>query len=363
MAIYRIFPEKDTFIQKPYRIPAAKKGEFVNAEISNAGLDPVLELSPQSRILVKFPANEVQKAINNNDIPPDDISFFIRYYLVNGIEIPENFTIDLYGVDDEWQAGTGTSLDEPPNKTGASWTNRTTEDLWPAGSEGAVGEEPNEADKIGSQSFTTPYSNLDIEIKITEPYVDKFLPPVTDKGFLIKGTNAFEKLDDDTLSPTKLYYYGRDTNTIFTPCLEIRWDDSEHAPGSKVVSGEKPFKVIIKNLSRKYHLHDVVRLDIHARLKYPKRDYNDPETYNGGAHQVNYLLPEKTWYRIRDTATREYAVEQHDDYTKVSVDSEKNYFTLFCQNLQRERIYSIELICEFNGKRQTVLYENYFKII
>ena len=370
MAIYRIFPEKDTFIHRPYE-------GMLEDKISSAGMDPIVQLSPQSRILVKYDANDVQKAFIENHITPEpeQYTFYLRYYFANGFEVPENFNVEVYGLDENWNAGNGTFSDDPPNKTGATWNYKATGSTWGIDKDisGAIGESPNEADKIGFQSFVN-YSKLDLKLEINQEvdYLTKFFPsgrdgetPPSDKGFLIKLDNEITG-SNEPKSFTTLNYYSRDSHTIYGPCLEIAWDDSIFPTDENIKlitanSGE--FFARIGNLQSEYNLYDVVKLNIHARLKNPERDYNNLASYTGGVRKVNYLLPETSWYQIIDKVTGEPVIEEHEIYTKLSADKNNNYFTLYCQNLHRQRYYCIEIYSRIDNYTKLVSTSNYFKIV
>ena len=352
MAVFKIFPERDTFIERPHKV----SGSFDGIS-SNAGLDPVVVLSPQSRILVKFPNDEVRDAI----LGRSGVQFFLRYYFINGYEVPERFSVSVYRVKSSWEAGVGTAGDRPPNRTGASWTHRTAADVW--ANPGAILQtQIDEGDVIGRQQFTN-YSKLDLRLPLDAGEVDgaKF-EDGTDNGFAVRFD--VELADGELLGPTRLCYYSRDTFTIYRPCLEVAWDDAGEYPTEvRALPEGKSFIARISNLDFQYGLHDVVRLNVHARLKFPDRKYTDLSTYSGGPHKVNYVLPRNSWYTIIDKATGATVVDQHDVYTRLGADVDGSHFTLYCQNLQRERYYCIKIVSEVGGHRRGILSDNFFKIV
>ena len=93
MAVYRIFPEKDTFI-------------FSEVSESNAGLDEIVELGgyyditgtgETSRILMQFSSTEIADIVNNK-IGSDNYSASLGLYLADAYQIPVNTIIYTYPI-------------------------------------------------------------------------------------------------------------------------------------------------------------------------------------------------------------------------------------------------------------------------
>ena len=126
MAIYRIFPESDSFI-------------FSEFPISNAGKDEILELggytdtsgeNRTSRILIKFSDNEITDVIENK-IAGSNWKSNLGLYLAEASEIPTSFTIFTYPLSTNFVNGTGRFGDQPINKTGVSWLYRNEQETEP----------------------------------------------------------------------------------------------------------------------------------------------------------------------------------------------------------------------------------------
>ena len=120
MAIYRIYPEKDTFI-------------FTESANGNAGSDEILEIgsysiarvSQTSRILTKFSTAEIQNTINTVATSPN-FSASLHLNFATAHELPTNFSIYAYPLYDSWIKGIGKYDDSPTNNSGASWNYKNT---------------------------------------------------------------------------------------------------------------------------------------------------------------------------------------------------------------------------------------------
>jgi len=119
MAVYRIFPEKDTFI-------------FSEASSSNAGLDEIVELGgyydvtgigEASRVLVQFSSTEIADIVTNK-IKSNNYSASLGLYLADAYQIPVDtniYTYPIYSSAGGWDNGTGKYGDIPTNTSGVSW--------------------------------------------------------------------------------------------------------------------------------------------------------------------------------------------------------------------------------------------------
>jgi hypothetical protein len=119
MAVYRIFPEKDTFI-------------FSEASSSNAGLDEIIEIGgyydvtgtgEASRLLVQFSSTEIADVVSNK-IGSNNYSASLGLYLADAYQIPVNtniYTYPVYSSAGGWDNGTGKYGDIPTNTSGVSW--------------------------------------------------------------------------------------------------------------------------------------------------------------------------------------------------------------------------------------------------
>ena len=100
----------------------------------NTGIDSILELSKisssagifTSRILIKFPLDEISSSVASGDI--SEPSFYLNLYQTDASELSQNYSLVAYPVSQSWQNGQGRALEPTSlngfNKRGVSWTYR-----------------------------------------------------------------------------------------------------------------------------------------------------------------------------------------------------------------------------------------------
>ena len=119
MAVYRIFPENDTFIYTE-----DIQGNAGRDEVLELGGYPVAGVGQTSRMLFKFNTLEVQNAINSK-VGQSSFNANLHVSLASGYELPHSYTIEAYPLVDSWVNGVGKFGDMPTDKSGASWIYRT----------------------------------------------------------------------------------------------------------------------------------------------------------------------------------------------------------------------------------------------
>lgn len=78
----------------------------------------------------------------------------------------------------------------------------------------------------------------------------------------------------------------------------------------------------------------------------------------------NKILPEESWWCLKDVKTEEIVINYHDIGTKIGADNNGNYFYLDFNGLQPERYYQILIKTIIND--ETIIIDNksnYFKLI
>ena len=366
MAIYRIFPEYDTFI-------------FSEEPRANTGKDEILELggytdtsgtNRTSRILVKFSDTQVTDTIEQK-IGNNSWKASLGMYLAEASEIPKEFTIYSYPVSVTYSNGVGKFGDVPINQTGVSWryrlenetqawkiggysTNETGSfaSLQPGGGSWFTGSDGLSLE--ASQSFTLN-SELDISLDVSTFVSLSYNGDITNNGLIVKLDNDTEFF---TSSSVRLRYFSSDTNTIYPPFLEFKWDDSTYQTGSLSILNNSQSTILVKNNKGEYPDEGKYRFRIHAKPTYPVRVFTTSSVY-----LTNYALPQNTYWGLRDEHSEEMIVDFDTSYTKVSCDSTGPYFDVYMDGLQPERYYRILLKSELDGSTTVVDNDNVFKIV
>ena len=259
-------------------------------------------------------------------------------------EIPLDYTIYAYQVSQSWDMGIGTRFDEI-STDGVSWNKRTTTDNWLGDgySTDTTGSFNGKGGvwyttSVATQSFS--YETSDIQMDVLEPMNVWLSGSVPNEGWILKHSSEVENDTDDY---GQLKFFSKETNTIYQPKVRIGWDDSSFVTGSLTELDADDIHVTFKRLKSRYKRGSKPEIRVFGREKYPLKTYSN--TY--GYTDVKYL-PETTYYQVKDVITDEVIVP-FSDYTKVSCDSNGNYFKLNLTNWEYSRDYYIEIKVDRDG--------------
>ena len=328
-----------------YFITASKDASiYLQQPTQNTGLDEILEVSKTyygnlkdiSRSLIKFDTTILSQSIASGDVTMSSAHLILKE--CESSEIPIDYTLYAYIVSQSWDMGIGTRFDEITTD-GCSWNKRTTED-W-LGNNFATGTTGSFNGKGGtwytgsgaSQSFE--YETTDTEMNVLtslDTWVSGTLP---NEGFIIKHGSS---LENNTTDYGQIKFFSKETNTIYQPKIRIGWDDSSFTTGSLTELTAEDIHVTFKRLKTKYKRGNSPKIRVFGREKYPLKTYTNRYAYT----DVKYL-PSTTYYQIKDIITDEVVVPFNDNYTKVSCDSNGNFFKLNLTNFEYNRDYYIEI--------------------
>ena len=349
MAIYRIYPEKDSFIFSTPNIAGL---------YGNAGKDEILQIGgyPDSndpaigrtdRALVQFSSLDINSTLNTKISGEWEAS--IHLYLANASEIPSEFKIFAHPISSSWSEGTGKRDDNPINRTGVSWKFRKAGIEW----NNLGGDYHTTPSLTGSGTFNQN-SNYDLDINVTGTINSFYSGSIPNNGILLKLEDQYENY---TTGSIVLNYFSSDTNTIFPPYLEFKWDDSVITGALNTLSTDLA-TISIKNHRPEYIDSDKIRFRISARPKYPTRSFVTSSIY-----LENYRLPENTFYGIKDEFSENMIVNFDTTYTKLSSDNEGSYFDFYMNSLQPERYYRLLIKTTLNESDVVIDNRNIFKVV
>lgn len=165
-------------------------------------------------------------------------------------------------------------------------------------------------------------------------------------------------LEFNTTASIRLRYFGADTNTIYPPSLDFKWDDSTYNTGSLSVLNTSIVTIGIANNRGTYSDVGKQRFRLTAKPKYPTRSFATTSVY-----LVNYALPSGSYWGLRDENTQEMVVDYDTNYTKVSCDSTGPYFDVYMDGLQPERYYRILVKSTLDGSTTVIDNNNVFKVV
>jgi len=376
MAIYKIFPSKDTTLYSLY-------------PNQNTGLDPILEIYNRThntdptyissaeiaRTLISFDSNEIADVIDNliNDF---QWQANLKLFNAKTTGIVNNTNLYIYPLAQDWASGTGRLDDEPKTENGASWTwsNINNGTAWVTSSFGAYITASFIPSNPGGGTWYTGSSNgllyeitqsfdtrtiKDINSDITDIVNSWYSSSINNYGLVIKWGSNIEYNLTSSVEPN-MNLFSVDTHTIYPPQLEFKWDDYVFNTGSNNIGFISSSQLVISfpNNKESYNQNSIQKFRINTRPQYPARNFQTSSFYT-----VNYYLPTSSYYALKDLSTNEFIIDFDENYTKISADSEGNYFKIFMSGLQPERYYQI-LIKTIIDDEILILDNNYyFKVI
>lgn len=363
MAVYKLFAEKDTTLYSDYNT-------------MNAGLDPILELtkntsllyasqSSAARILIKFSDDDIA-FVRNNYIGSGSYKAYLKMYLADATGLPTDYTLEARAIYGDWDMGTGQFGDSPITTNGTSWQRRLSDGTpwstitFPVGITGSyttlnAGGGNWYTSSISTQSFGV-YTNKDVSLDVST-MVDSFISgSLINYGFLVKTFGSLEFNQNYTY---KLNFFSRDTNTIYPPVLEFRWDDSSFdvsgSSASPVTSQD--IRISIANNKGEFNENEIYRFRLNVRDQYPVRTFATSSIYT-----VDKYLPSSSYYSIKDVKSDTIVVDFDENYTKISADTQGNYFDVYMNGLEPERYYKILIKTVISGSTLVFDNEYFFKV-
>lgn len=372
MAVYKIFPTKDTTLYSYY-------------PIMNTGLDAILEASNTinidgnpiiSRYLIEFDTTEIQDIINNK-ISGSEFDVYLQNNISTAQGINTDIELEIFPLAQSWNNGTGHYLDIPNVTDGASWLYRNTSgsSTWSmSGSVSGYGYTGSFNSTFSSQGGGSWFTSSNLIPQITESFglrSEKDLElnvksivnlwysgSIPNNGFLTKLSSSSEFNSSLNNQPI-LKYYSVDTNTIYPPQLEFRWRDySLYSEATSSIITTKQIKLSLDDNPGEFFPSSINRFYVNVSPLYPTRTYQTSSLFTN----TNYL-PTSSYYAIKDLATNEFVINFDTQYTQISSDSRGNYFDVYMSGLEPERYYKVLIKTEINGSTLILDDDYYFKVI
>ena len=329
-----------------YFVTASKDATiYLQQPTQNTGLDEILEVSKVyygnlkdvARSLIKFDTTALSQSIASGEVTMSRADLVLRECESN--EIPNDYSIYAYPVSQSWDMGIGTRFDEI-STDGVSWEKRKTSTNWLVGSASleSSGSFNGKGGMWYTGSYTTQsfsYESTDISMNVTTPMTSWISGSLPNEGFILKHDSNKE---NDTVDYGQLKFFSKETNTIYQPKIRIGWDDSTFNTGSLTELTSDDIHITFKRLKVRYKRGSKPTIRVFGREKYPLKNYTNQYAYTDV-----YYLPSTTYYQIKDIVTDEVVVPFNDNYTKVSCDSNGNFFKLNLTNFEYNRDYYIEI--------------------
>lgn len=189
------------------------------------------------RSLIKFDLADISQSMVNHEIP--SASFYLSLKVCDELELPLNYTIYAFAVSQNWTMGTG-YLSDGGSDDGASWKTRDGVSGWVSDvslphtnisltdSASIDGGGIWYTSSICSQSFG--YMTSDLNVDVT-PIVNSWLTgEIPNEGIILIASS--EVSDSSFL----ISYFSENTNTIYSPYLNMGWNSFSFITGSTETS-------------------------------------------------------------------------------------------------------------------------------
>lgn len=343
-----IFPTKHNCIYSQFPEKNCGKDQVVEIIKISAG-EPAIDGDEttnyaetyNSRILLEFDITDISSSIQSGKIG----SNFYSYLILKATEAKNtalDYTIYAYPVSESWNQGRGYYNNNPQNTQGSSWKYKNSKlegTFWKTGSlsnnvtasySTIQGGGNWYTSSFGSQRFQN--ENPDVRIDISSVVRQWLSGSISNNGLIIKLS------DEDEFSSEQfgtLQFFSPSSHTIFIPRLEIQWDDSNlSGTGSFTEIGSDDFVLYLKNIRESYAEEEKPKIRIGVRERYPVATYATSSNY-----LINKRLPTGSYFQIQDVVTDDVIVPFHPSGTKISCDTEGNYFKTDMSSLLPERYY------------------------
>ena len=357
------FAVKDTFINS-----GSDNISGEDFQDKNVGQDEILEIKKSffnrefdfpTRALIQFETTEIESFLSSSDVAASDYKASLRLYETKGTSgLSETYTIAAYPLSESWEEGVGKEADVPKTTEGCSWLYRKNRD----GASEISWASPGGtfiADDEATQSFNL--EKPDINMDVTS-IVQKWLNGENQNyGFLLRLSGSSET---STGSFEDLKFFSRQTHTIYSPKLEIKWDDHLPATGSNTgsltsldLSGNVENYLYQLHRREAYKETETVKFRFGARKRYIDKSFTTSvQTVSG-----SYFAEGSASYSIIDMGTNEDLVP-FSAYTTMSCDTVSPYFKQDLNAFEPNRAYKILIKVKHNDG-QVIVYDDDFEFI
>ena len=141
-----------------------------------------------------------------------------------------------------------------------------------------------------------------------------------------------------------LSFASSDTHTKFPPTLEVQWDDSVWSTGSLSAltsTNLEDMVLYIKGLRPEYKDKSRVKFRVVGRERFPEKTFDTtPSTLTVKYLPSGSATGDGTFYSLVDAETEDIIVP-FGSGSKVSCDSQGNFFNIDLDGYQPERFYSL----------------------
>lgn len=328
---------------RTYILPSKDASIYERYPTANSGLDEILELGKVIKSedqSIMYASGSVRSLItfnvDNSLNYPADAKYYLRLYIATANNINRYQTIEIYPLSSSWVEGSGYSYQDVQNVSdGVSWQSSSKNQSW---------------ELFGGDYIFTPSASIqlsqfpleDLRIDVTD-----IIRPI------ISGSNTFvwnglllkfptqDELDSSNKGNIK--FFSSNTHTVFTPTLEIVYNDQVFVTGSLKPIPNGNVTIIPKNIKEAYTKGEIDKVYFIVRDPYPDKRFDAKQRYRN-----MYYLPSESYYRIRDQVSG-VVLQDFDQYSAISCDVSGSYFTVDTTGMEVNRVYEIDLKVKKGG--------------
>lgn len=328
---------------RTYLTPTQDATIYQRYPSNNSGLDEILEIGKQIKPLDgsgKYASGSVRIlmnfAISSGSAYPATAKYYLKLYLANANEVNRYQKIEVYPVSRSWEEGSGYFYQDVKNVSDqVTWDKATASTSWSLAG----------GDFVTSPSASKTLSDFplqDVRIDIT----DIIKPVISGSnttpwyGLLLKFPTADET---SSLNTGNLKFFSSNTHTIFSPKLEIVYNDQSFSTGSLKPIPNGNVTVIPKNIKQAYTQGEIDKIYFVVRDLYPDKRFDEKKRYRN-----MYYLPSESYYRIKDQVSG-ITIQDFDQYSPINCDQSGSYITLDTTDMEINRQYVIDLKVKSNG--------------
>lgn len=328
---------------RTYILPTQDATIYQRFSTTNSGLDEILELgklvnsldgknmysSGSVRTLIHFD-------VSTESNYPSDARYYLKLYLANANYVNRYQTIEVYPVSRSWVEGSGYFYQDIKNVSDdVTWEKASSTVSWSI--EGG--------DFVTTPSASTTLTKFPLQ-DVTIDVTNIVAPVVSGSnttpwyGLLLKFPNADET---NSTNVGNIKFFSGNTHTVFTPKLEIVWNDQQFVTGSLKTIPNGNVTIVPRNIKEAYTQGEVDKVYFIVRDPYPDKRFDEKQRYRN-----TYYLPSESYYRIRDQVSG-VVLQDFDQYSAISCDTSGSYFVLDTSGMEVNRTYDIDLKVKKNN--------------
>lgn len=190
-----------------------------------------------------------------------------------------------------------------------------------------------------------------VSVTSSRPFSDFFI----DVTSLVTASNInsfviqFPSADEASIdNKGNIKFFSRDTHTIYSPVLEVRWANQSYATGSLTTAYGKNFVAIPHSLRARYKQNETARVEVTVRERYPLRTF----TNYLNPYATSLYLPATSYFSIVDEQTG-YEVIPFSEFTRINQTATSAFFVFDVTNMYPRRFYKVLIkVVDTDGNEQ-----------